>query len=87
MIYQDRFDPTLKITFNGDEYTCSRRKVLKLNLEKQWEEIGFTEVKLGDTVRLQDPDGSLVHHEDGRNTFIAKSDAKIDELGLLCFEV
>jgi hypothetical protein len=87
MIYQDRFDPNLKITFNGDEYTCSRRKVLKLGIGKEWNEINFVEVKSGDTIKLQDPDGSWVYHEDGRNTFVAKSNTKLDELGLLCFEI
>jgi hypothetical protein len=87
MIRQNRFNSNLKTTFNGDEYTYNGRKVLKLNTDKKWKEINFAEVKSGDTIKLQDPDGSLVYHEDGRNTFVAKSNTKLDELGLLCFEI
>lgn len=88
MLYQDRFDPNLKITFNGDEYTCDRRQVLKFNhLNCAWETIKFIEVKKGDKVRLKDPDGSLVRHEDGRDTYVALSNTYMDELGLLCFDI
>lgn len=87
MLYQDRFDPDLKITFNGDEYTCSRREVLRLDYDNQWKPIKFIDIKAGDVVRLKDPDGSFVADENGRDIYTAKSNAKVNELGLLCFEI
>lgn len=86
MTYLDKYDPNLKITFNGDEYTCSRREVLRLE-NSGWTPIKFTDVRKGNVIKLKDPDGSTVFHEDGRDSFVAKSDFKIDELGLLCFEI
>lgn len=86
MIYQDRFDPNLKITFNGDEYTCSRRQTLRLE-PTGWVPIKFIDVRKGNVIQLKDPDGSTVRHEDGRDSFVAKSDVKLDELGLLCFNI
>lgn len=86
MLYQDRFNSELKITFNGDEYTCSRRKIFK-ERKTDWEQINFGEIRKGNKVKLQDPDGSLVTHQDGRTEYVALSDVYVDELGLLCFNI
>lgn len=87
MLYQERFDPNTKVAFGGDEYTCSRRQTLRLDETQEWKPIRFEEIKTGDKIRLKDPDGTFVQHEDGRDTFIAKTNTKLDELGLMCFYI
>lgn len=89
MLKTGKFDETLSIKFNRADHQPANRKVLKRtssNPEK-WDEIWFCDIKRGDYIRLKDPDGQPVIHEDGREIFVALSDAYLDDYGYLCFDI
>lgn len=52
-----------------------------------WTKTNMIDLKVGDIFRLTDPDGSRVKHEDGRDTFIAKSNGYINVLGIPEIEI
>ena len=87
MLGLNMFDKTNKIVFNGEEFHPSKREVYKEVRTGAWDHIWFCHVKKGDHIKLKDPDGTFIQHEDGREDFVAKSNAYIDDLGILCFDI
>lgn len=67
--------------------TNKQRTVHKLDSNLEWREIQFKDIKAGDRIRLYEPNGDVVAHEDGRTSYIATSDAYSNNLGQQCFEI
>jgi hypothetical protein len=75
-----------KILYTDNEDKPLNRTVLRKD-GTNWNEIWFCDIKKDNEIKLRDPDGTTVTHEDGREVFIAKSNAYLDGLGFLCFDI
>lgn len=56
-------------------------------VDSKWIPISFQQIKKGDIIKMIDEDGEIIEHIDGRSEFVAKSDAYLDCIGMMCFDI